>query len=55
MSDIDPIMVAKGLGSVRLRLFQDSLRIEGKGWRAFLFQGTTSNIDVKKLQNRQVL
>jgi hypothetical protein len=55
MNDINPILEVQGLGGARLLLFQDSLRIEGKGWRAFLFQGTTSNIDVKKLQNRQVL
>jgi hypothetical protein len=47
MNDINPILVAQGLGGARLRLFQDSLRIEGKGWRAFLFQGTTRNIDIK--------
>jgi len=47
MNDIDSIMVAKGLGGAHLRLFQDSLRIERKGWRAFLFQGTTGNIDIK--------
>ena len=55
MNDINPILEVQGLGGARLLLFQDTLRIERKGWRAFLFQGTTSNIDVKKLQNRQVL
>ena len=55
MNDINPILEVQGLGGARLRLFQDSLRIEGKGCRAFLFQGTTGNIDIKKLQNRQVL
>ena len=44
MNDINPILVAKGLGGARLSLFQDSLRIEGKGWRIFLFQGITVNI-----------
>ena len=47
MNDINPILVAQGLGGARLRLFQDSLRIDRKGWRAFLFQGTTGNIDIK--------
>ena len=47
MNDIDSIMVAKGLGGARIRLFQDSLRIDRKGWRAFLFQGTTGNKDIK--------
>ena len=47
MNDINPILEVQGLGGARLLLFQDSLRIEGKGWRAFLFQGTTSNIDIK--------
>ena len=40
-------MVAKGLGGAHLRLFQDSLRIERKGWRAFLFQGTTGDVDIQ--------
>jgi len=40
MNDINPILEVQGLGGARLLLFQDSLRIEGKGWRAFLFQGT---------------
>jgi hypothetical protein len=38
---------AQGLGGARLRLFQDSLRIEGKGWRVFLFQGTTGDVDIQ--------
>ena len=47
MDDICPIKIAKGLGSAHLSLFQDSLRIERKGWRAFLSQGTTGDIDIK--------
>ena len=47
MNDIDPIMIAKGLGDAHLFLFQDSLRIERKGWRAFLFQGTTGDVDIQ--------
>jgi hypothetical protein len=47
MNDINPILKAQGLGGARLLLFQDSLRIERKGWRAFLFQGTTGDIDIK--------
>ena len=47
MNDINPILEAQGLGGARLRLFQDSLRIEGKGWRVFLFQGTTGDVDIQ--------
>ena len=46
MNDINP-MVAKGLGDAHVFLFQDSLRIERKGWRAFLFQGTTGDVDIQ--------
>jgi hypothetical protein len=47
MDDISAIKIAKGLGSAHLSLFEDRLRIERKGWRAFLFQGTTGDIDIK--------
>ena len=47
MNDTNPILEARGSGGARILLFQDSLRIERKGWRAFLFQGTTGDVDIQ--------
>ena len=49
MNDTNPILEARGSGGARILLFQDSLRIERKGWRAFLFQGTTASSLEKRL------
>jgi hypothetical protein len=46
MNDASPILKAQGLGHTRLLLFQDHVRIERKGWRTFLLQGTTGNKDI---------
>jgi MFS superfamily sulfate permease-like transporter len=47
MNEIDPILAVRGLGGARLLLFQDSLRIERRGWRTFLFQGAVGDKEIQ--------
>ena len=47
MNEINPILAVRGLGGARLLLFQDSLRIERRGWRTFLFQGAVGDKEIQ--------
>ena len=53
MNDIDPIMVAQGLGGARLRLFQDSIHIERKCVRSDIQLSNINDIQIKKAAFRR--
>jgi hypothetical protein len=47
MNEANPITVAQGLGGARLLLFQDSVRIERKGFGSMLLQGLKGDKDIQ--------